>query len=96
MTVPLTCLDCGVVSKGRRCPRCERARQQQRNAQPHRAAYRDPEYRAAVRGGLCHLCGEPDADTLDHVIPLIAGGTNHYSNLRPAHRACNSSKGART
>lgn len=49
----------------------------------------------------CWLCGEPcdkNADpqrdnwspTLDHVIPRSQGGTHEHSNLRTAHRWCNS------
>jgi 5-methylcytosine-specific restriction endonuclease McrA len=32
------------------------------------------------------------ADTVDHVIPLALGGTNHEGNLAPACRSCNSRK----
>jgi 5-methylcytosine-specific restriction endonuclease McrA len=56
---------------------------------------------------VCWLCGY-DIDltldardrmsaTVDHVIPLDRGGSEcDPANLRPAHRACNSSKGNRT
>lgn len=57
--------------------------------------YRDPRYRAAVAYGVCHICGEGGADTRDHVVPVDLGGSNDESNLRPAHRSCNSSKKAR-
>jgi 5-methylcytosine-specific restriction endonuclease McrA len=46
-------------------------------------------------GGRCWMCGSPEADTLDHVIPLARGGTNWPANLRPACRSCNSRKHAR-
>lgn len=52
-------------------------------------------------GRCCWLCGcDWDAlgsfdQTVDHVIPLDAGGTNWPANLRPACRSCNSSRGAR-
>lgn len=49
-------------------------------------------------GGLCHLCeqkiqvGQPwDAE---HVIPLAMGGEDGGDNLRPAHKACHSTKTA--
>lgn len=32
------------------------------------------------------------ADTIDHVIPLVRGGTNHEGNLTPTCRSCNASK----
>jgi 5-methylcytosine-specific restriction endonuclease McrA len=95
--IPVVCLDCLTPTvPGPRCPSCERDYQAARNADPKRAAYRSPEYRSAPRGGICHLCGEPGADTLDHVDPLAedpSGGGPE--NWLPAHRSCNSSKGRR-
>ena len=44
--------------------------------------------------GMCHLCGEPYADTMDHIVPVAWGGSDDPSNLAPAHGSCNSSKGA--
>ncbi len=51
---------------------------------------------------VCWLCGgdiemelpytHPRAFTLDHVVPLAAGG-DMYGETRPAHRECNSSRG---
>jgi 5-methylcytosine-specific restriction endonuclease McrA len=45
----------------------------------------------------CWLCGLPGADSVDHIIPLsLAPELAHeLSNLKPAHRKCNSSKGAK-
>lgn len=49
-------------------------------------------------GRRCYLCGCDwdalpfDKKTIDHVIPIIRGGTNWPANLRPACRSCNSSK----
>lgn len=51
--------------------------------------------RLSMWGGHCWLCGAPGADSVDHVIPIIAGGPHILANLRPAHRSCNSSKGAK-
>lgn len=78
-----------------RCASCQRRWDRERNARPERAAYRDPVYLAQPKHGVCYLCGEPGADTREHVIPLSKGGTNEPSNIRPAHRACNSGKGNR-
>ncbi len=53
--------------------------------------------------GICWLCGEKcdmDADpnsnnypSVDHVIPIAHGGKDEWSNIRLAHRLCNSLKG---
>lgn len=46
---------------------------------------------------ICWLCGQAGADTVDHVVPLKLAPHlgEDIDNLRPAHRGCNSSKGAR-
>jgi 5-methylcytosine-specific restriction protein A len=36
-------------------------------------------------GRICHVCGLPLADEVDHVIPLAEGGADDESNLRPIH-----------
>jgi len=52
---------------------------------------------------VCQLCGEPTDPalrpvddlypTLDHIIPVSAGGKDDPENLQTAHRACNLGKG---
>ena len=53
---------------------------------------RDPETR-------CYYCGlrakTDDPWETDHIIPVVQGGNDHISNLRPAHRSCNRAAGAR-
>lgn len=54
---------------------------------------------------VCHLCGEdidldlkyphPKSGTVDHVIPFSKGGSDHPSNLRPAHAECNRKRQAK-
>ncbi len=64
-----------------------------------RAAYRraeiaDTETRAyveVIRRDPCVYCGAP-SDTIDHIVPISVGGRNHWSNLAPACRPCNSGK----
>lgn len=46
-------------------------------------------------GTVCHLCGQPGADTADHLLPRSHGGDDSLDNLRPAHHRCNSSRGNR-
>lgn len=43
------------------------------------------------QGKRCAYCPAL-ADTVDHVLPLILGGTNYEGNLAPCCRRCNSSK----
>ncbi len=43
------------------------------------------------QGRTCCYCHQP-ADTVDHVVPLVRGGTNYEGNLVPACRSCNSRK----
>lgn len=47
---------------------------------------------------VCWLCGAHGADTVDHILPISQYPelAHDLSNLRPAHRSCNSSKGAGT
>lgn len=44
-------------------------------------------------GWQCTYCGSVEDPTIDHIVPLIRGGTNDMDNLTPACRSCNSSKG---
>ncbi|OZB84333.1 HNH endonuclease signature motif containing protein [Microbacterium sp. 13-71-7] len=44
----------------------------------------------------CAYCAARPADTIDHVLPLIRGGTNYEGNLAPCCRSCNSSKSGHT
>ena len=56
--------------------------------------------------GICYLCGKPcdwsdmvegiaggDYPSIDHVRPISKGGTHEWSNVRLAHRKCNTAKG---
>ena len=46
----------------------------------------------------CYLCNRfvsVHEMAIDHVVPLVQGGTHTLDNLRLVHRACNSKKGAR-
>lgn len=50
--------------------------------------------RIAYYGERCWICGAPWAH-LDHVLPLVSGGSNWPANIRPACATCNLRKGAR-
>jgi 5-methylcytosine-specific restriction endonuclease McrA len=55
-------------------------------------------------GWLCGICGkkvdkravfpQPQSPTLDHIVPLAAGGAHAWGNVQCAHFLCNCRKGA--
>lgn len=57
------------------------------------------DFLARKYGPVCHLCSNPFSQkpgeemTIDHVIPLARGGTDHVNNLRLAHKKCNNKRG---
>ena len=48
-----------------------------------------------AQGHKCAYC-QAQADTIDHVVPLVRGGTNYEGNLVVCCRSCNSSKSGST
>lgn len=36
-------------------------------------------------GGICHVCGKPGGDQVDHVLAVSEGGADADHNLRPIH-----------
>ena len=54
---------------------------------------------------ICQLCHQvvprfthrtdPTSATIDHVVPIIAGGLHVWDNVQLAHRGCNSARGAK-
>lgn len=49
-----------------------------------------------IYGKKCLACGSVWSITLDHVIPINAGGKNTIDNLQPLCKSCNSKKGTKT
>jgi hypothetical protein len=47
-------------------------------------------------GRKCLKCGTEDSLSLDHIVPLSAGGTNDDDNLQTLCKRCNSAKGDTT
>lgn len=51
--------------------------------------------RILAASNICHICGEPGADAVDHVTPLALGGADAGWNKRPAHHNTPNSQGIR-
>lgn len=51
----------------------------------------DRDYALIVVNDPCVYCGGPGG-TLEHIVPVTAGGTNEWANLAGACMSCNSSK----
>lgn len=55
------------------------------------------EHLFALQKGLCNGCGSVLTDShLDHVVPLVRGGTNTDDNVQLLCPTCNLSKGSKT
>jgi 5-methylcytosine-specific restriction endonuclease McrA len=50
---------------------------------------------AKAQGGKCACCRNRRKLTVDHIVPLVKGGSNWPSNLQMLCKPCNSSKNAR-
>lgn len=93
--------DCQLIGKYAGMPPVsERSRKAQRNFRERNAPGLSHYEREVLRlkwkndNRLCEYCQE-DFDTIDHIIPLIRGGSNLENNLAPCCRKCNSSKGSK-
>ena len=79
---------CGaLINSGSYCPRCRPRNGSTRRWRTLRAGilHRD--------GHTCVSCGAP-ATHVDHITPVVAGGTDHPSNLQALCADCNLAKGA--
>lgn len=84
------CLVCGKPTPRTRCPQHQIVRDRNLAGRHLNGAY-------LQAGGICSICNKwmpRHQATLDHILPLSRGGTDHPTNLRLAHRSCNSARGA--
>ena len=49
----------------------------------------------AAHDNRCARCGERKPLTVDHIVPIILGGTSDITNLQPLCQSCNSRKASR-
>lgn len=96
MTINRACVVCGKISNQARCP--EHRTPTWHNPRRRRATRSGWEQQARAKRILaasttCHVCGQPGADQVDHVIPLCEGGPDAEANLAPIHsRPCHAEK----
>lgn len=69
----------------------QRRRSLQRNAEGHFTAQQWKELKE-MHKQLCAGCNLPKKLTVDHIIPLSKGGSNHIENIQPLCVNCNSQK----
>jgi len=66
-----------------------------REREKARALRKSVWWQQQVQTGVCHYCGKQvgaEALTMDHVVPVVRGGTSAKGNVVPACDACNKSK----
>jgi 5-methylcytosine-specific restriction endonuclease McrA len=99
-TLSRRCARCrrAVITAGSYCRSCLSAKYKAAGSREQRGlgnAYRKARRAILARDDVCWICGLAGAETTDHVIPRHLGGGSDAANLRPAHFACNASRGAR-
>jgi 5-methylcytosine-specific restriction enzyme A len=99
MSVMRACVRCGIPSKGSYCPEhkpqpWENSRRRQRVTVSGWEEQRRAKRVLARFLFACHWCGRsnPQADQVDHVVPLAEGGADDESNLAPIHDHCHVEK----
>jgi 5-methylcytosine-specific restriction endonuclease McrA len=87
-----------IASPAVRCSACGAAYNARRGTTTERGlGYRYQRKRRGILerdGGICWICSNPGADTIDHAVPRARGGTDEDANLRAAHGSCNYRRGS--
>lgn len=80
-----------------RCSRRYSSKQHRQHGRGKRRGMPTIQYIGDRDNWTCHICQKHIARqdiTRDHLIPVAEGGSNEASNIRAAHRLCNSKRGA--
>jgi 5-methylcytosine-specific restriction endonuclease McrA len=87
---------CPALTDGGRCVEHRRDIDRQRTNRAAGRPWRRLRASVLASDGICWLCGEPGADSADHVTPRAHGGALlDPNNVRPAHLTCNLRRGTR-
>jgi 5-methylcytosine-specific restriction endonuclease McrA len=87
---------CSVFNCGEDAVRDGRCAQHQRPKRRPGSTRRWRKQRAAAIArddGVCWICGQPGADSADHLLRDRDGGTDEPGNVRAAHLLCNLRRG---
>ena len=89
--IPRPCLRCGTLTTtGAYCPA-----HRPKNPRGSTRAWRKLRLVILERDGYRCRCGKPATD-VDHILPVIQGGTDHPDNLRAGCAHCNRSRRPRS
>jgi 5-methylcytosine-specific restriction enzyme A len=91
------CVKCGIPSTESYCPAHKPKPWQSSRRKERRAVSGWEEQRRARRVlagyfGCCHICGNPGATEVDHVVALAEGGPDDETNLGPIPADCHRAK----
>ena len=84
------CLDCGTRTRGSRCSRCTRRRDDWQARRKIESGWKWGELRSVVRARdrVCVRCGSVDRLQVHHRVPLRDGGSNELLNLELLYARC--------
>lgn len=94
-----TCVDCGgrfhcpsTSRRTKRCDECKVKREKIRRSFTTRMRNEAYASLADKHGEHCQICRRTDLLVVDHIVPLVDGGTHDLSNLQLLCAHCNNRK----
>lgn len=76
------------------CEGCDRSCEHLTKVSPNRGILGKNRDKIFKRDKVCLKCGTDKKRTIDHIVPLVKGGGNEFSNLQTLCQRCNSLKGS--